>query len=318
MSQVSRQQRGEPNDLSNDVAPARRRRGAGGGAAVRRRNAAGEVAARQCRPVAARGPAVPGLRSRTHALPLDHPRAGGPPSARRARRAGRSHRRRRGGRPGVADVRAAERAGLRCVAVAQRRGRLHRVAGVDRVRRERRSAHRAGHAGHRRRRGGPELARRGAAHRPDLIAGRAGRVSGLGDRQQFDAQGLALGRHLDRGGQGTLRRSGQSHAGARAGGAPSGLAERRRRDGRGAAGLRREPDPVCRRAAPSGRGTHRRLLFGGSVLRRAAGADHRRTRDAGAAGSGRPDGDRCLVAPDRAPRALARARRTRARARTHA
>ncbi len=73
-----------------------------------------------------------------------------------------------------------------------------------------------------------------------------------------------------------------------------------------AAGALREPGVVRRGAAPAGHGAHRRVFFGGAVLRRAArGRRLRRAGERCAARGGRVDGCRCLAAPGRAPRACA-------------
>ena len=291
------------------------RRGPDGCRAVRRRHAAGQAAPRRRQPLDAGCAALPRLRHRLGAVAHRPPRTQGQAAATRSALAGRRRARRWRGRTGAADVRAVAHAGVRRVAAAERRRRVHRVAGMVCVPRELRPPHRHRHARHRGRRRGAELAGRGPLRRGLAGTGGAGCLPGLGRRQQPHPQGGAERRHLDRSGQGPGRRRGESAAGAGRRQRAAGRAGACRRAGAGLRGLRRQPRAVRRRPAAPGHGPHRRVLLGRTVLRCGAGrgrvgrADHRALAD-----RRRADGLGRLAAPERAARARAHARGRRARA----
>ncbi len=105
------------------------------------------------------------------------------------------------------------------------------------------------------------------------------RVLCVGRRQQPDTQGVARRRDVDRFDQGTGSRRGQSAAGAVAWRSDSADGGAGWRDAGRVLRLRREPGAVRRCSAASGRRAHRRVLFGGAVLRRGARAVARRSAD---------------------------------------
>lgn len=112
----------------------------------------------------------------------------------------------------AADVGAVAFACVSGVAAAQRRGRVHRVAGLVRVQGELRPPDRTRHGSNRRRGRRVELAGRSTDRRTLARSGRAGRLSGLGDRQQPHAQSGAQRRYVDCCVQGSGRGCGEPGA----------------------------------------------------------------------------------------------------------